>query len=557
MEAITPESNKSSNPLFKRVFLDHWIDWTIAIIVTVFIVVYGAVQKFSIEQDYNVENKLSVSSTNQGIKIISTTAWQTYTSREFNFEFLYPDSWSVSQREPELEVKNTILGPVLEDDNASIAQIDFTIFSNPEGTSLLPWFMKKSGSSASVANLANQAYEPFTIGTIDGIKVTERDSVSGKLDTNIFFSRDGKVLLFHATDKDIQTLQALVSTFRFIDFSDPRNWEVYKSKKNDISLRPKPGLRIMDEDNGLIIGNCPDADIGLFSCDKGDMFTIQVYDGSTIENISPNVEIKCKNIKINSHASYDCSFGTIRKVYAQEGNVVFDITYPINSTDGDKMLSTLEFLGLNNDQIGFYDRNKWQLIDSKSADFDGDGVGELVLLLKSNISPGKDYEGNDLFFLRMLIIKNNTIVYSFEPRNGVRGPFLMSDKVEIQDVTQDGLPEAIVYWGDKQMKDTAYTSIHVAHFDSQYKWLNNISSDGFYNSKWHDFEWADFGDKLQIATSDAIRNTCSTCIDYYKYTIYKWIGDHYMIYKSIEGPKNPVGNPFDEEYIKFIHDKLN
>ena len=36
----------------KKVFLEHWIDWTIAIIIMVFIIVWGAIQRFSIEQEY-------------------------------------------------------------------------------------------------------------------------------------------------------------------------------------------------------------------------------------------------------------------------------------------------------------------------------------------------------------------------------------------------------------------------------------------------------------------------------------------------------------------------
>ena len=37
----------------KKVFLEHWIDWTVAIIIMVFIIVWGAIQRFSIEQEYS------------------------------------------------------------------------------------------------------------------------------------------------------------------------------------------------------------------------------------------------------------------------------------------------------------------------------------------------------------------------------------------------------------------------------------------------------------------------------------------------------------------------
>ena len=37
----------------KKVFLNRWIDWALAVIIIVFIIVWGAVQKYSIEQDYD------------------------------------------------------------------------------------------------------------------------------------------------------------------------------------------------------------------------------------------------------------------------------------------------------------------------------------------------------------------------------------------------------------------------------------------------------------------------------------------------------------------------
>ena len=37
----------------KKIFLNRWIDWTLAVIIIVFIILWGAIQKYSIEQEYD------------------------------------------------------------------------------------------------------------------------------------------------------------------------------------------------------------------------------------------------------------------------------------------------------------------------------------------------------------------------------------------------------------------------------------------------------------------------------------------------------------------------
>jgi len=55
--------------MFKKVFLDHWIDWAIAIIIMVFIVLIGAVQQYAIEQDSN-------SASDSGINLVKPNKTQ-------------------------------------------------------------------------------------------------------------------------------------------------------------------------------------------------------------------------------------------------------------------------------------------------------------------------------------------------------------------------------------------------------------------------------------------------------------------------------------------------
>jgi hypothetical protein len=89
--------------MYKKVFLDHWIDWTIAIIVMVFIVVYGAVVQFNIEQDIDVagndaskpikSNINSIASSSSGTLIVDTSGWKTYQNAKYGFQLEYPADW--------------------------------------------------------------------------------------------------------------------------------------------------------------------------------------------------------------------------------------------------------------------------------------------------------------------------------------------------------------------------------------------------------------------------------------------------------------------------------
>ncbi|MEK7150992.1 MAG: hypothetical protein AAB783_02225 [Patescibacteria group bacterium] len=87
--------------MFKKVFLDHWIDWTIAIIIMVFIVVYGAVQQYSLEQDADIAsndifNPIKSQQNTFASSTVDTILWKTHKNYEYNYEFKYPPSYSLN-----------------------------------------------------------------------------------------------------------------------------------------------------------------------------------------------------------------------------------------------------------------------------------------------------------------------------------------------------------------------------------------------------------------------------------------------------------------------------
>lgn len=87
--------------MFKKVFLDHWIDWTIAIIVMVFIVVYGAIVQYTIEQNSDIasndiSNPIKPPQNTTSSLGIDTINWKTYKNYKYNYKFKYPPSYSLN-----------------------------------------------------------------------------------------------------------------------------------------------------------------------------------------------------------------------------------------------------------------------------------------------------------------------------------------------------------------------------------------------------------------------------------------------------------------------------
>ena len=72
---------------------NRWLIWTIALIVMIFIVVWGAIERYAIEQE--VENIGQNSLLGRKTSKLDTTGWKTYRNERYGFEFKYPEDISL------------------------------------------------------------------------------------------------------------------------------------------------------------------------------------------------------------------------------------------------------------------------------------------------------------------------------------------------------------------------------------------------------------------------------------------------------------------------------
>ncbi len=85
---------------------NRWLVWTIALIVMIFIVVWGAIERYAIEQE--VESIGQNSQLGRETSKLDTTGWKTYRNEEYGFEFKYPPSFNVGEAERGyVEVRST------------------------------------------------------------------------------------------------------------------------------------------------------------------------------------------------------------------------------------------------------------------------------------------------------------------------------------------------------------------------------------------------------------------------------------------------------------------
>ena len=90
--------------MFRTIHPNRWLIWTIALIVMIFIVVWGAIQRYAIEQEIEIagQNSLLGRETSK----LDTTGWKTYRGENFGLvnsvglelpglELRYPPEWKV------------------------------------------------------------------------------------------------------------------------------------------------------------------------------------------------------------------------------------------------------------------------------------------------------------------------------------------------------------------------------------------------------------------------------------------------------------------------------
>ncbi|MEK7576201.1 MAG: PsbP-related protein [Patescibacteria group bacterium] len=163
--------------LFKDIFLKRWLDWTITIIVVVFILLMWAIQTYSIEQDYSFSGNdiyysIKLHNKTQQQNTIDASTWKMY--RNFGFEFRYPSDWRIDEDTNGLKVINTSMENI-PSDNAHLPSGDSFIslhhIQKPAILSIAEFAQTNAGSNIIVqtktVTLVNRSAYQLTLHTLD------------------------------------------------------------------------------------------------------------------------------------------------------------------------------------------------------------------------------------------------------------------------------------------------------------------------------------------------------------------------------------------------------
>lgn len=217
----------------------------------------------------------------------------------------------------------------------------------------------------------------------------------------------------------------------------------------------------------------------------------------------------------------------------------------------------------NEDLTSFFDKNKWVLVKSAEGDIDGDSITEKVILLKSTQQTGGGEFGDapgPLYDADLLVLKGANIVYDFSPPDDSTR-FLMSQKLEIRDVTGDSLQEIIFYSGTQRAANNWFDKAHILQYQNNTGKFVDISPDPFYDSLLHGFTIATFDGENFPIISDAVYNDpehdCRMCVAYFRYQIYKWNGKSFGVHQVLNGQKlSGSWGDYLKSDLEYIHTNL-
>jgi len=154
---------KIVHKLFETIHPNRWFVWTIALIVMIFTVVWGAIERYAIEQEYSYTGDEIFYSVRLHKKLPDVSSWKTYRNEKYGYVVLYPSTWSLQKYDElarEIPTREEAITFVKEDDaitNPSwlaIDLIDTTLAEKITGGTVLDEAFVRKNCSVFNANVS-------------------------------------------------------------------------------------------------------------------------------------------------------------------------------------------------------------------------------------------------------------------------------------------------------------------------------------------------------------------------------------------------------------------